>query len=137
MSEAQEKSGLVHSAVAEVTAESLAEKQDIVLRLRDTPNWMRESFGHWKSCTKEYDRAPFDAADEIERLRTLLPAWQPIETAPIDRHILAVVDGSVRVIRYGKASHIPWRGFCLADQGAEDFDLCEPTHWMPLPHIPE
>lgn len=44
---------------------------DIVVRLRDTPNWMRESFGHWKSCTKEYDRAPFDAAEEIERLRAI------------------------------------------------------------------
>jgi hypothetical protein len=54
-----------------LTEECRAEEQDIVVRLRDTPNWMRESFGHWKSCTKEYDRAPFDAAVEIERLRAI------------------------------------------------------------------
>lgn len=45
---------------------------DIVLRLRDTPNWRKESFGHWKDCTSSYDRAPFEAADEIERLRGLI-----------------------------------------------------------------
>jgi hypothetical protein len=45
------------------------EATDIVVRLRNTPNWQRESFEHWKSCTLQYDRAPFDAAEEIERLR--------------------------------------------------------------------
>ena len=59
------------------------EKRDIVERLRDTPNWLRESWGHWKDCTTKYDRAPKEAADEIERLRALLrrgmrqlAAWQ-------------------------------------------------------------
>jgi hypothetical protein len=47
-------------------------KADIVARLRDTPNWQRESFGSWKSATSTYDRAPFEAADEIERLRAAL-----------------------------------------------------------------
>ncbi len=42
---------------------------DIVERLRNTPNWMREEFGSWKSATRSYDRAPFEAADEIVRLR--------------------------------------------------------------------
>ena len=42
---------------------------DIVERLRATPNWQRESFDHWKTATSVYDRAPFEAADEIERLR--------------------------------------------------------------------
>lgn len=63
--------------------------------------------------------------------------WQPIETAPMDTHILGVVDGDVRMIRWGKTSHLPIYGFCLADQGVEEFDLCEPTHWMPLPPPPE
>ena len=62
--------------------------------------------------------------------------WQPIATAPKDAHILAVVDGQVRIVRYGKTSHVPLYGFCLADQGAEDFDLCNPTLWMPLPPAP-
>ena len=48
---------------------------DIVQRLRDTPNWRKESFGSWKDCVSTYDRAPFEAADEIERLRAL--ATQP------------------------------------------------------------
>jgi len=42
---------------------------DILERLRNTPNWQRESFEHWKTATLMYDRAPFEAADEIERLR--------------------------------------------------------------------
>jgi hypothetical protein len=59
--------------------------------------------------------------------------WQPIETAPRDRRLLGVVDGVVRFIRWGKTSHVPFYGFCLADQGVEDFDLCEPTLWMDVP----
>ena len=41
---------------------------DLVERLRNTPNWMRESYGSWKDCVLKYDRAPFEAADKIERL---------------------------------------------------------------------
>ena len=63
--------------------------------------------------------------------------WQPIETAPKDKQILGLVDGQVRLIRYGKTSHVPLYGFCLADQGPEDFDICEPTKWLPLPPPPE
>jgi len=63
--------------------------------------------------------------------------WLPIESAPKDgTHLLAIVDGDVRRIAWGKTSHIPIIGFCLADQGAEDFDLCDPTHWRPLPVPP-
>ena len=51
---------------------------DILTRLRNTPNWMRESYGSWKDCVLKYDRAPFEAAEEIERLRAALsqPAAQ-------------------------------------------------------------
>ena len=66
--------------------------------------------------------------------------WQPMETAPRGerrKRVLGVVDGQVRVILWGKTSHIRMYGFCLADQGPEDFDLCEPTHWMPLPSPPD
>lgn len=62
--------------------------------------------------------------------------WQPIETAPKGKTILAVVDGDVRLVHWAKTSHVPIYGFCLADQGAEDFDLCKPTHWMSLPDPP-
>lgn len=52
--------------------------------------------------------------------------WQPIETAPKAPHYgpphLGVVDGEVRLIRWGKTSHVPLYGWCLADQGAEEFD---------------
>jgi hypothetical protein len=39
---------------------------DLVKRLRNTPNWMREEYGHYKDGLKVYDRAPFEAADAIE-----------------------------------------------------------------------
>lgn len=47
-------------------------KADIVDRLRDTPNWSKESWGDWKAKSSSYDRAPFEAANEIEGLRKLL-----------------------------------------------------------------
>ena len=63
--------------------------------------------------------------------------WQPIETAPKNRGVLiAMVNDDVRLIAWGKTSHVPLYGWCLADQGVEDFNLCEPTHWMPLPDPP-
>lgn len=66
-----------------------------------------------------------------------MTAWQPIETAPKDgRRFLAVVDDCVRIAMWTKTSHVPLYGFCLVDQGAEDCDLCKPTHWMPLPPPP-
>ncbi len=62
--------------------------------------------------------------------------WQPMESAPKDRRILGAVSGQTRVILWGKTSHVPMYGFCLADQGPENFDLCKPTHWQPLPPPP-
>lgn len=63
--------------------------------------------------------------------------WKPIETAPRDgTRFRAMVNGRARICAWGKTSHVPIYGFCLADQGPEDFDLCEPTDWMPLPPPP-
>jgi hypothetical protein len=63
--------------------------------------------------------------------------WRDIATAPRDRSIfLGAVDGVVRLVSWGKTSHVPIYGFCLADQGAEDYDLCEPSCWQPLPSPP-
>jgi hypothetical protein len=63
--------------------------------------------------------------------------WKPVESAPKDgTRFLAWVDGAARVVMWGKTSHVPIHGFCLADQGWEDFDLCEFFYWMPLPPAP-
>jgi hypothetical protein len=64
--------------------------------------------------------------------------WQPIDTAPKEGPfpMLGIVDGSVRLIYFGKTSHVPLYGWNLADQGPEDCELCSPTHWMPLPEPP-
>lgn len=63
--------------------------------------------------------------------------WQPIETAPQDgSRILVVYEGLTRVAAWGKTSHVPLYGFCLADQGVEDFDLVEVDLWQPLPTPP-
>jgi len=43
--------------------------QNLTARLRDTPNWQRESYGDWKNGTLFYDRAPFEAADALEALQ--------------------------------------------------------------------
>ena len=77
------------------------------------------------------------AQHEINVIRAfLLEPWLPMETAPKDgTRFLGLVDNQVRFVSYGKTSHIPIYGFCLADQGIEDYDLCEPTGWMPLPPV--
>ncbi|MFC5353576.1 DUF551 domain-containing protein [Azospirillum himalayense] len=63
--------------------------------------------------------------------------WQDIASAPRDgTRFLAVVDGDVALVFWGKTSHVPIYGFCRADQGPEDADLCDPTAWMPLPPPP-
>ena len=43
---------------------------DLVKRLRNTPNWMRAL--RCKYNTRTYDRAPFEAADRIEELEAKL-----------------------------------------------------------------
>jgi predicted kinase len=45
---------------------------DLVKRLRDTPNWKREEYGDYKSAMAHYDRAPFEAANRIEELEAKL-----------------------------------------------------------------
>lgn len=74
----------------------------------------------------------------IERLASLaqpadLARWQPMHDAPRHRRFLASVDGLVRIVTYGKTSHVPMWGWILVDQGTEDADLCEPDGWMELP----
>lgn len=59
-------------------------------------------------------------------------AWRPIDECNKSITHLGIVDGDVRVIAWGKTSHVPIYGWCLADQGVEDFDLCSPSAVMPL-----
>jgi hypothetical protein len=64
-------------------------------------------------------------------------SWQPMATAPKNgTRFIAIVNDAVRIVAWGKTSHVAWQGFCLADQGPEDFDLCEPICWQPLPEPP-
>lgn len=58
--------------------EQALQKGDIVDRLRDTPNRSKESWGDWKAKMSSYDRAPFEAANEIEGLRKLLCEIQAV-----------------------------------------------------------
>lgn len=78
------------------------------------------------------------AAVTIEGQRWVrAPEWLPINAdTPRDRPILVIYEGRTRVARYGKTSHVPLYGFCLADQGPEDFDLVDVSIWQPLPEPP-
>ena len=55
---------------------------DLVKRLRNTPNWMREEYAHYKDGLKVFDRAPFEAAYALEaqaaRIAELEAALQSI-----------------------------------------------------------
>lgn len=84
------------------------------------------------SVCRDAARAAIAALDNVRG-----DGWRTMDDAPMDgQAFLAVVHGQVRVVAYGKTSHVPIMGFCLADQGAEEFDLCEPSHWRPLPAPP-
>jgi len=52
----------------------------------------------------------------------LVPAWQPIETAPKDEAVLLFSQISGPAVQY-------WRTFCIYNQPKF-------THWMPLPPQP-
>lgn len=78
-------------------------------------------------------------AEEVQAQRAEgLRGWLEISIVqpPHDKPFLAVVDGKVRVVQWGKTSHVTMYGYCLADQGVEDCDLCQPTHWRPMPQLP-
>lgn len=63
--------------------------------------------------------------------------WQDMSTAPRDgTKFIGWYDGSVRLLAYGKASHVPLYGFILVDGDPEDADICHPLAWMPLPAAP-
>jgi hypothetical protein len=46
----------------------------LVVALRNTPNWHRETFGDWKDMTYVGDNSPFKAADMLECLASQLAA---------------------------------------------------------------
>jgi hypothetical protein len=80
--------------------------------------------------------AAADKAREEWLAAKVEPQWQPMDSAPHDITLLGVVDGDVRVIRWCKTSHVPIYGWNLADQGVEEYEICEPTCWMYRPAPP-
>ncbi|CAO3358701.1 Lar family restriction alleviation protein [Azospirillum palustre] len=95
----------------------------------------------WDDALKT-DTAPIWLYEAMDKALTGLTApavdgWRSMGSAPKDgTRFLAAVDDEWRFVRWGKTSHIPIYGFCLADQGPEDADLCSPSGWMPLPPAP-
>ena len=75
--------------------------------------------------------------DDVRALLSPEQGWrEDLENAPQDQTLLGIVDDQIRFIRWGKTSHVPFYGWCLADQGAEDFDLCKPSWWLPVTYLP-
>ena len=50
------------------SSETTFNDEELIARLRNTPNWMREGFQNWKDNVRTYDTAPFEAAARIEQL---------------------------------------------------------------------
>ena len=53
---------------------------DLVKRLRNTPNWMREEYAHYKDGLKVFDRAPFEAAYALEAQAARIAALEAAVT---------------------------------------------------------
>jgi len=97
-----------------------------------------ERLGEILNSPEYIHRVPFSLLSLLGRECTELNPWKPIdENTPKDRIIWGFVEGKKRLIKWGKTSHVPLYGFCLADQGTEDFDICKPTHWCELPDDPK
>lgn len=67
----------------------------------------------------------------IEEMKRLLD-WKHMDSAPRDQRLLGIVEGNITMIRWGKTSHVPIYGWI--DLIAKD--LCQPSHWLPLPDYP-
>lgn len=59
--------------------------------------------------------------------------WQPIESCPLDTQVLLLVNGTLPDIGYRRSYGWSLRG-CFEFTGTEGY---YPTHWQPLPEIPE
>jgi len=69
--------------------------------------------------------------------------WQPIETAPLDKSVLLLMSGGARTVGQWQlqSSHKKARPYWETERGwlfgkAWDRDH-QPTHWMPLPALPD
>jgi hypothetical protein len=60
-------------------------------------------------------------------------AWQPIESAPKDKTMVALLYVNGSHARYGVGWYMPLNGWQGWNYGAENY---KPTHWMPLPEPP-
>jgi Protein of unknown function (DUF551) len=62
-------------------------------------------------------------------------SWQPIETAPKDAtEVLVCDENSIFIGQWLKGAH-PWNDGAWWVEGAQITST--PTHWMPLPPLPE
>jgi hypothetical protein len=64
--------------------------------------------------------------------------WQPIETAPSDKEVLVLFEKkqyvAYKTMHYRRGQE--WLIPCMCEY-AEDRQIFEPTHWMPLPAEPD
>lgn len=107
----------------------------------------REAFEKWADG-EGYDRSKYTAPYEgqykseqtacgykawqaaYESRTPPIPSWQPIETAPKDDSLIIgcwMPKGKRKIVHYAGDNTGWWSG---------DFQVHEPTHWMPLPQPP-
>lgn len=124
----------VHNATKPVSSE---EKCTVLESVPETDHLRHVS----QTCRQtNHDAVPAsdimdEAADEIEKLRSLVPLWIPLaEQMPeLDQRVM-VANASDEWVAVGSrqitGEYAHWDG--------DDYEeLCEPTHWMPLPEPPE
>lgn len=82
---------------------------------------------------------------------SVVPAWQPIETAPKDGTEILVIEPHGQAVAHwdesegGEWDHGlqrlvgggQWVDGTVGDWGCQEYRWLQPTHWMPLPAAPE
>ena len=95
---------------------SMSQHTELIARLRNTPNWQRESYGDWKNGTLFYDRAPFEAADALEAAAAL----QALERVPMTEEV-ALKIAHRRATTYTHRSDPHYSGYAFVPYTLMDF----------------
>jgi hypothetical protein len=107
--------------------------EEIARKIGDHARTLRGYLGSQSTVAADLEQAAAALRDQ-DRWYEL---DDPEHPAPRDgTRVLAVVDDHVRFVAWSELSHISIHGWCLTDQGIEEWDLCQPTHWRPLPAPP-
>ena len=128
---------------AEILEDAIKELTQLRARIAELEANGHEAKSYLTRLVIHFGAEPLDyllgLCTQIDNILTLVPKWQPIESAPKDgTEILCLVDGGIYPAVYtddyfGDYRFVGW----WERNNHYPFNDDVPTHWMPLPEPPE